>query len=624
MSQITANTATVTSTTGKVWTNKPVNPPNVVRFVCDVEVIIDGCDSNKYPAIRFDLTNKAIQYWVYPNTGLRDSDCSAIEDAIGPPPSDYLAYWDIDNDGLPDLDPDAVFIGGASGTHQADQLYFDQTGVPNPMPIPFDGIIEVRRLGVPSLLATLDAANGANMALVGNWTGAFAADIAANIVGTVGHTNLVQFAKLSFALSVSPQQINSRAAEIKMKIKTRKSGDLSGNTGNILNLTVNQRTGNLFGADQLFFDGGLLYMPQRINSVSLNQGVIVIKDDDRKWSKNNFKNSAAIPDRGLLGSIFDWPQSPTGKALLLAGIDDDQGSGGGIFKETWIVPIESYDVDGLPVFDDSTRVYVNAVGLTSGGLATGGNDPIAHPTLQLNGTPVLIVCKPGVSGTGYIMVNTATQAAPNYDTYLQTYTIDTRFRSVFDAQFDAQGRVYIVTNAANSPAPLGYGVFRLTYSGNNNNQSDLINPANWSFEEIGFAGTYSAPTASGDGQTASYRGEGLAIDETTIVNGEPTIYMSDRAGQVIFRITRNLNNFGDGRDWDFIIVLGQADISGNAEGIGTAAQFFSPIGLAIKDKTLYVAEKFGAKVRNINLSTLQTATWFGVDTVRAHLDQLDY
>ena len=471
-------------------------------------------------------------------------------------------------------------------------------------------------------LATFFAANGASFALAGNWSGPSAADMAANSSGVATHNTNFDFAKLTFALGRG--LIYSAARTITAKIQVKKSGEVSQNGGNVLIMGIEESQGTLFGADYMYFDGDILYMPQRVNSVSTDQGVVTIKADSTKWSKNDFKNEAAISDKGLLGGVMDWDSSPTGKALILAGIDDDQGSGGGIFRETWIVPIESYDADGLPTFDDSTRIYVNAVGLTGGGLATGGNVPMPHPSLELNGTPVLIVGKGESGGTGYIMVNTGTEAAPNYDTYLQTYDLDTRLRSVQGAAFDSSGRVYVTTFAPNSPAPLGYGVFRLTYSGANNNQTQLVDAGNWAVEEIGFAGAYVAPTASGDGQTASYRGNNMEVDENTIVNGEPTIYMSDRRGQVIFRITRNLNAFGDGRDWDFNIIAGTADVAGATEGIGTVAQFNSPIGLQIRDGFLYIAEKFGSKVRTLDLTTLQSATWFGIDTVRSHTYQYSF
>lgn len=530
-----------------------------------------------------------------------------------------MAYWDVTGDNLPDLNPTAIFVGGVSGTHRGVQLYFQNDGV-TPLAVPYEAVLTMYAGG--EFLAMAFAANGANLALVGNWIGPSAADVAANTSATVGHTLNFDFAKLTLAAARGWKW--SAARVITLKAQVLKSGELSQNGGNVLQMPLEVSQGTLFGAEQLLADGGLFYLPQRVTSTVNNQGLITIKDDLTKWSKNNFKNVAAIPDTGLSGDIFNWSPSPTGKAMILTGINDNQGSGGGIFKETWIVPIETFDADGLPTFDNSTRIYVNGVGLTGAGLGQGGNVPLTHPTLELNGTPVLIVCKPETGGTGYIMVNTGTLAAPSYDTNLQTYTLDTRLRSPQGMKVDSQGRVYITTFAPNSPAPLGHGVFRLTYSGANNDQAALVNASNWAVEEIGFAGSYVAPTASGNGLTASYRGNGLAIDEDNLVNGEPTIYMSDRRGQVIFKITANTLNPSGGADWDFNIVVGQADTAGAAEGIGLAAQFNSPIGLQIKDGTLYVAEKFGSKIRTIDLTTLQTATWFGIDTIRSHTDQFSF
>jgi len=475
--------------------------------------------------------------------------------------------------------------------------------------------------GGPEFLATFFAGNGSNLGLAANWSGPSAADVAANSAGLAGHNLNFDFAKLTFATAKG--WLYSAARIVSAKLQVEKGGEMSGNTGSTLFMPIRESQGTLFGAQQIIFDDGIIYMPQRINNVPNQQGVVTIKDDSLKWSKNNFRNDSGILDRGLMGDVFDWSPSPTGKAMILAGINDSQG--GDIRQETWIVPIETFDSDGLPTFDDSTKIFVDGVGLTGTGLANGGNIPTTHPSLTLNGTPVLLVGKtPEAAGTGYVMVNTGTLNTPLYDTYLPFFNIDTRLRSPQQINFDSLGRVYLTCNAPNAPAPVGYGVYRLTYSGANNNQSDLIDAANWSVEEIGYAGNYVAPTTSGTGLTASYRGNGIVVDESSTVNGEPTIYMSDRRGNVIYRITANTPAPATGADWDFNIVVGQADTAGSTEGIGTAAQLFSPIDLHLKDNTLYIAEKFGAKIRTVDLTTLQTSTFFGIDTVRSHTYQFSF
>lgn len=608
-------TPSVTSRYGTVHENRPVRLDNILRFLCDVSVWIGDKDCNQYPAIQFDLANteKAVQYWVYPNEGLRDADCAMLTAATAIPESDYLAYWDVTGDGLPDLDPDAIFIGGASGTHEGDQLYFDQTGVPNVLPAPFDGIIQVRRLGLPYFLADFDAGNGQSLATAGNWSGPFAVDVAANMVGTIGHTNLMQFAKLSFALTLG--QINSKAAPIQMTIKTRKGGLLSGNTGNVLTLGVNIRVGNLFGAEDFQFVGKKIYLPQFINAVPADQGVIVIGFDDNKWSQNSFRTQVAN-DKGVNGRVIDYSPAGGKKALIWSGFDGAPTAG----KSLYLTPITGFDVDGFPNW--GTSIYVQGEG--SG--AAGTNVPYAHPFLQLNDMPVLLVGRsPQASTTGHIAVNTGTLAAPVYSTWLETDDIDSKLRSIQHVRFDSSGAAYFAHAAPNAPAPTGYGVAKLSYIGQNNNQTDLLDSSNWIYEEIGFRAFAGAtPPADGNGQTAAYRGKGIAIDEVNKVNGQPTIWMSDEFGQVVFRITRNLNSFGDGRDWDFTITIGQSGVAGSTEGIGTAALLDRPCGLNIVGNTLYIAEKIGSKIRAVNMTTLQTSTWWGVDGVRSHLDQLSY
>jgi hypothetical protein len=203
--------------------------------------------------------------------------------------------------------------------------------------------------------------------------------------------------------------------------------------------------------------------------------------------------------------------------------------------------------------------------------------------------------------------------------------INSKLRAAQHIRYDTTGRAYFAHAAPNSPNPTGYGVARLTYTGANNNETDLLNSANWNYEEIGFIPIIGAtPPANGNGQTASFVGKGIAIDETNIVNGEPTIYLSDQAGQVIFQIQANTPNPASGLDWDFTIIVGASGVSGNTEGIGTAARLNSPMGLNIFDGDLYCIERLGAKVRKIELPSLQTSTFYGIDTVLSHTDQFSY
>ena len=100
--------------------------------------------------------------------------------------------------------------------------------------------------------------------------------------------------------------------------------------------------------------------------------------------------------------------------------------------------------------------------------------------------------------------------------------------------------------------------------------------------------------------------------------------MTVEFGHVVFRIRANTTNPTSGADWDFTIVIGQSGVSGSTEGIGTAALLNRPCGLNIINNKLYIAEKIGSKIREVDLSTLQTSTWFGVNGVLAHLNQLTY
>lgn len=459
-------------------------------------------------------------------------------------------------------------------------------------------------------LATFFAANGSNFATAGNWSGPSAALIAANTSGAATHNTNFDFAKLTFATVKG--WTYSQARQITAKIQVEKSGEKSQNAGNVLQMGLNLSTGNLFGGEDFQIIGSEFWMPQRFTAAQKDQGLIVLQTSTM-WSKNTFRTQVA-DDSGVLGEVIDYSPSPTGKALLWVGLDSIPTTP----LTLNITNITSYDADGFPNWGSTTSIEGR------GFLASGTNTPYPHPTLTLNDMPVILMGRyPEASTSGNVIVNTGTLAAPDYAAFLRTDAINTVLRSIQHIRYDSQGRAYFAHRAPNSPNPLGTGVARLTYTGANNNQTDLLNASNWTYEEIGFQPTIGAP-ANGTGATAIFQGRGITVDETDLVNGEPTIYMSDRTGHVIFRIRANTPNPTGGADWDFTIVVGQSATAGSTEGIGTAALLNQPCGLRIFEGNLYCIEKQGSKVRKIELPSLQTSTFFGVDLVRAHVDQFSF
>jgi len=601
--QVFATTLTVTATTGYIWHNKPVEPTSVVRFLCDIQVRIDGSDHNTYPAISFALDNKAIQYWVYASPSIRDADCDMLADAIGPAPSLYTAYWDVAGNNLPNINPDAIFIGGVSGTHQADQLYFDIDGV-SPMPVPFDGLLEVRGLGSPFNIADFDAANTTSLALIGSWSGTFAAEVAANITGTVGHTNLLQFSKLTFATSLGLTYASAIA--LRWKIKTRKSGDLSGNTGNLLTMPINLNDGTFGRCTDLDIRNGIIYCSIFGNTSGANQGLTTVRISE-KWSKRNYNTQ--VSDLGTMARTFKDTDSPTQLSLIafkFAGL-------GSPLVRTQITHLDS---DGMPQF--SAPLDINGVGAGKNGVQR----IIINESLQSGGMPVVMYSRFNIFSLE-MLANTGTPAIPDYSLDLQMVTVDVSLLNTYDGETAIDGRTYLVHGnfGVNWRATL---VSRLAYSGPAT-AIGYTTAGNWTREAIGTsAGTGVA--SSGDGLTFVGTMNGFALDQRTseIVNGEPTMYASDEQSEVIFRITRKATSFGDERDWDFLIVAGTGS-SGNADGIGTLASFTELRYIKMDGNFLYINTSIGGHaIRRMNVKTLEVETFIGIAGTGGSQPQFSY
>lgn len=621
MSQISASISTVTSTMGKVWENQPVNPKQVVRAICGVYIYIDSCDRNRYPAIAFVLNTETAptQYWVYDSLGSMQADCDIVNDAIGTPNNDYLAYWDTDFDNLPNTGDgfvvDADYLGGASGTHQADMLFFDETGIPNPMPVPYDAILEMRGVGNPYNIADFDAANGSNLATGGNWSGTYAAQVAANMVGTVGHTNLMQFAKLPFAISLN--LIYSAAIELRMKIKARKNGFISGNLGNILAMPIKTKLGTLFSNFDLdvanYGKTTIIHSSNFINEASTGQGINDVRADNT-WSKNNFlSNMAAFGVSS--GGVFarSYYEASTDKYAVLWSLD----LGATTPRRSLLRSYLKFDTDGFPIY--LNPVDIGAIGSTAGSADVASSSRVAVvEALYANEMPLLLICKSSVTKTASLVVNTGTAAAPNYSSFLATLDIDASLTGFNLSRADSQGRIYCTPVTASQ-------IDRLEYSGANNDAAALVNVANWARNSIGVAAATS-PALSGDGTTAQFRPNAITIQEDAVVNGEPTLWMTDGTNHVVFRITRNANSFGDGRDWDFDLVVGQSGTAGNVDGIGTAATLNQPLGIDYDPigGLLYVNCRGSLTMRTIDPSTLQVTHFIGQTGVGGQSNQFAF
>lgn len=456
------------------------------------------------------------------------------------------------------------------------------------------------------VIGTYFAPEGTLLSDLPSWTGLLAADIAANISGTAGHTLDMDFAKLTFACLQGWTYSNAQV--IMLKIQVLKDGELSQNTGNILQMPINLSEGTLFAPRDLDLRNGVLYSSQFLTEGFTNQGIITIRLDNL-WSKNTFRTQ--IGETGVHSRVFADTASPTGLSVIYSEYMSDRAKIGR-------VKISSFDADGLPNY--AATEDINGVGDPFASTSSWSRIAIIE-ALTANGMPVILVGKGpqgGVFRTGSILVNIGTAAAPNYGSFVATTAINANTFQIGLPRADSTGRVYF-RHFGGSKNRLS----RLVYSGPNNDAAALVTAGNWALEPIGVAAALT-PALGGTGDVAQFDGWSVAINEDDIVNGEPTLYYADNILNVIFEITRNASSFGDERDWTWVVWAGQSGVAGSADGIGTAATFWQPNGIVYEGGFVYVSDLITKLIRRITVSTVSVETIFGVNGVGGHVPQFDF
>lgn len=90
----------------------------------------------------------------------------------------------------------------------------------------------------------------------------------------------------------------------------------------------------------------------------------------------------------------------------------------------------------------------------------------------------------------------------------------------------------------------------------------------------------------------------LVLQDYFAMNGTD-IYASNTIFQVIYKLTYNEAT----NEYDMTIFAGQLNVRGTTNGVGVAALFSAPKGLAILDNVLYVADSDNDQLRKIDLRT---------------------
>jgi len=149
--------------------------------------------------------------------------------------------------------------------------------------------------------------------------------------------------------------------------------------------------------------------------------------------------------------------------------------------------------------------------------------------------------------------------------------------------------------------------------------SDPTNPSNWTVSTIAGSGTQS--TADGPGNTASLvLPEGVALDPTG------NIYVSEDAGNRIKRITFQGGDPSLSTNYQVRTVAGDTSTTfpatGYVDGVGTAARFADPVEIACDIQgNVYIADSFNNKIRKMDpggvVTTVAGSTFGYADGVGA-------
>ena len=125
-------------------------------------------------------------------------------------------------------------------------------------------------------------------------------------------------------------------------------------------------------------------------------------------------------------------------------------------------------------------------------------------------------------------------------------------------------------------------------TGNNTIREVTPDGTNWVVKTI--AGNHAlSGFADGTGSAARFNSPfGVAVDSAT------NLYVADDGNGTIRKVTP------DGTNWVVTTIAGNHSISGSADGIGTAARFQGPVGVAVDGATnLYVAEYGNLTIRKL-------------------------
>ena len=104
-----------------------------------------------------------------------------------------------------------------------------------------------------------------------------------------------------------------------------------------------------------------------------------------------------------------------------------------------------------------------------------------------------------------------------------------------------------------------------------------------------------------------------------MVNDGKSLYVVDSEGSAIRKISTDTKNDLESPSGDVTTIAGTHDLPrgrslfefGDVDGKGDVVRFQHPLGLAIQNKELFVADSYNHKIKRVDMGTGEVATWIG-------------
>jgi DNA-binding beta-propeller fold protein YncE len=321
--------------------------------------------------------------------------------------------------------------------------------------------------------------------------------------------------------------------------------------------------------------------------------------------------NSSTPASGILGITLDDPATPaklyianaanqtiqavdlsTNAVTTLAGLASNAGSTNATGSSArFYEPFAITKLGGDLYIADTANFTIRK--LTTAGVATTLAGTVGTPgSNDATGTSATFNIAKGITGSGNFLY-----LADTYNHTIRKIDITTGAVTTLAGNAGATGTT---DNATGSSARFNYPFSLTTLNGSNIYVSDTLNQtirvvsaAGAVTTLAGSAGNAGATDASGTSAKFNYPA-GIAIDSTGA-----NLYVADSENHVIRKV-----DIGSGA---VTTLAGTAGTAGSTDGIGAAARFNTPIGVAIDNAgNLYVTDQVYTKIRKVTSAGVVT------------------